>query len=300
MGTSAPPPPPMGTSAPPPSTTSSPSTAPTPRRPPGLVSISSAPPNVESELRSQREAYQKLISEPPKDKGSAFLQEAIRDRPNGINDAPLHPYSGTSSEYQLNCSLCTVGGLTNRTSSEVAVSLGAKPSAQAMTVWADPTQNPDNTTAAFDFSAQLGGMKSSLQSYASGSGGKLELVDGTRLTDNPDVPGGKEANPMPKDELMRKMQELPNGTRFAVNVFGVKNNDTHWVTAEKFNDKLIFHDFQQNLQQPVFKRGRPSGENFIDPQRVTIDKMPLGPADGADIYTRGMFFALKPTDTVTA
>ncbi|WP_395849902.1 hypothetical protein [Cystobacter fuscus] len=247
------------------------------------------------------EAQNSPIHQPPTDDGSASLK-AFRDaRPPAINDAPL--YQGGKQTHLLNCSFCTVGAMTNKKASDVAkdhieqnyskhasLSDDKKRASQEMTVWSDPAQNPDNTTAAYDFKGQLDGMGGYLKKYADNPANKV-----TFKQDTPLEPGTNKPTPYSKDELLQRMDAHPNGTRFGVMVFGSEANQTHWVQAEKYNGNLVFQDFQQNAKMDVMKNGRPTGEQATNQTRITNNRLPVGPVDGKDIYQSGMFFALEPT-----
>src|SRR5262249_28356161 len=103
-------------------------------------------------------------------------------------------------------------------------------------------------------------------------------------------------------EMLKEMAKMPDGTQFAVFVFPEKSDGAvdvdngHWVTAERYNGNTIFEDYQQNLKQPVLdNKGKPSGQDYTDAERPTVNVMPRGRDDGTAIYKHGMFFALKPT-----
>jgi hypothetical protein len=252
------------------------------------------------------EAQNSPIHQAPQDPGSASLDAFRKKRPPAINDAPLH--QGSSETHKLNCSFCTVGAMTNQTASAVAkdyidqklpnagIKDSVKLASQEMTVWSDPARNPENTTAAFDFKGQLDGMGGYLKNYAANPDNKVTFKQDTPLKQDPNVPGGHAPAPYPKDELMKRMDAYPNGTRFGVMVFGSSGNDTHWVQAEKYNGKLVFQDFQQNVKLPpeVQTRKKLSDQQSIKEPRITNEKLPGGPMDGKDIYQSGMFFALEP------
>ncbi|MFY0578614.1 hypothetical protein ACN28S_33825 [Cystobacter fuscus] len=252
------------------------------------------------------EAKNSPIHQQPTDNGSTALKEFRDARPPAINDAPL--YQGGKQTHLLNCSFCTVGAMTNKTASDVAkdhieqklpnhasISDDKKRASQEMTVWSDPAQNPDNTTAAYDFKGQLDGMGGYLKKYADNPANKVTFKQDTPLKPDSTVPGGHAPDPYPKDELMKRMNEYPNGTRFGVMVFGAQPNETHWVQAEKYNGNLVFQDFQQNAKMDVMKNGRPTGGQATNEPRITNNRLPVGPVDGKDIYQSGMFFALEPT-----
>lgn len=266
-------------------------------KPPHRISAVKADSPVGKELQAHAQARDELLQAPPANAGSAFLLEQRKRRPQGINDALMT--DGSKDGVQANCSLVTMGSLTGRTASEVAQALGTRDGAQFASVWADPTYDPKKLEdAANNFDAQLQGMQKMFKQFTDASGGEMELVSAIRTQASPATPGGKVPEPMPEKEMMQEMGKLPDGTQFAAFVFPEKGgapdvDNGHWVTASKFNGKIVFEDYQQATKEKSHR-----GDVLTESERPTVDAMPRGPVDGTAIYKSGMFFALKPTDQV--
>jgi hypothetical protein len=91
-----------------------------------------------------------------------------------------------------------------------------------------------------------------------------------------------------KGSLLGIMNEYPNGTRFAVFLFGTGGSigAMHWVYAERYMDKIVFEDYQKNLYI--------SSTDYW-PAPAYVDEIPHHPvSNNAGAFTDGMFLALVP------
>jgi hypothetical protein len=89
--------------------------------------------------------------------------------------------------------------------------------------------------------------------------------------------------------LLGLMNAYPNGTRFAVFLFGGGRGvgAMHWVYAERYLGKVVFEDYQKNLYI--------AEDDDAWPPTAYLDEIPHHPiTNAAKAFSRGMFLAIVP------
>jgi hypothetical protein len=133
-------------------------------------------------------------------------------------------------------------------------------------------------------------MRGIVQQYVDEHTDEFEVVDQFQLEFDR-LLASEQPKLLDEEELIKKMKELPNGTRFLVYMKGNQSFESHWSYADKRNGYIIFRDYQQNL---YFQDKKHPKENFYTSPAITVDQLPLGPAQANRIFTKGCFIAVVP------